>query len=280
MSCVSFFNPFSVLVSASANDQDIPSFRLLDHNWKGVIEETLKGCKLVVLSLSDESDGVAFEFDLIQELGLASRTLVILNGRTAVPERMREVQIVVDADDPRSDLVGEIRRLADDAFRQVRPVADLSTLPCHVVDKNIGLAIPLVGRDLSIIAYDNYLPSSLTSNWNIFAEAFPELVRRWRNIEEQMTAGEKLDIAELGSLMYLALTSFVSAVTLERYSETAQSIAILGIAHRLITREWQIMIACYEHAAKFLDWSSEAAAVNHYREKLAMLRQELSRDES
>ena len=105
-------------------------------------------------------------------------------------------------------------------------------------------------------------PSSLMSNWNIFAEAFPELVRRWRNIEEQMTAGEKLDIAELGSLMYLALTSFVSAVTLERYSETAQSIAILGIAHRLITREWQIMIACYEHAAKFLDWSSEAAAVN------------------
>ncbi len=263
---LSFMNPHSPDVRIGQGPPvAIPSLRVLSHNWKGVVEEVVKGATLVVFVLDQASKGIEFELDLLRRHNMTERTILVVRHPDLA--RYADFEHVIeswDRDDPAVPAL--VRELAEDSFRQIRAVADLSAVPCHVVDRDLDLAAgQLAPEVLEQAAYEDLVPSSLASNWRVLAAEFPRTIEGWRAVEEQYWSGSPPPIDQVANVMYHALWTFIAAVTLERYYEMAVTIATVGIAHKTITGEWGLMIQCYEHGALFAQWSRDPAYGDYLR---------------
>jgi len=285
MACLSFSNPFSPNLRLDLyGERDtappsavLPAFRVLDHNWQDVVQEVVRGANVIVMFPEVASEGVVTELRLVCELGLAPRSIVVVkwpDGMTSLVEAgFGSVLLREDVDD--AEIVTRVRSLASDGFRQTRRVADLSDLPCHIVDRNILRARSHFSpEELSSAQYDCYLPLSLARNWHALVEQFPLVVSARRSVEQRAASGEVTGTAELAVIMLKALRVFVVACTLERYYEMAVSLATLGIAHRTITRDRDVMRECYEGAALFAGLSGDDKLAKRYRMLVDALREE------
>jgi hypothetical protein len=256
-------------------DFTIPSFRVLNHNWRGVVTEAIKGAKLIVLNLEIETEGIQFEVDTVRECGMAHRTVCVVRGKRGkqpsplgdfydvievpspgpVPKETPEVQRLKDA----------IKHLANDDFTQTTRVRDLSDFKCHVIEKNIDMAAAQFSPELLAgVAYEDYVPTSLANNWELLSQHYPKMVEHWGAIDEMMRLGRGPSVEQLTNIMYEALGTFYLAVTLERYEEMAYSVGTVGFAHRVITGREDIMVDCYGHGAKCAAWAGDTSLAKFY----------------
>jgi hypothetical protein len=268
---IGFMNPHSPDVKFDGSDRpSISTLRVLNHNWQETVEQVVRGANWVVMGLDDESAGTTFELNLLRELNLNERTLVIANGGT--DQDVSDFHRVLDSA-RLEELPDLMTALTHDVFLQTRDVADLSDFPCYIIDRHLDQGVGQFEHGSLIGArYEHFLPSSLSTNWNVLAEHFPRMFERWRQAEAMFAAGSSPGTAELASIMYQAVTSFVASTTIERYREISISIAIIGAAHRAITREGGFMADCYAQAAQYAGWSEEPESADYYRETAAKIR--------
>lgn len=255
-------------------DFTIPSFRVLSHNWRDIVCEAIKGAKLIVLNLQSETEGIQFEVDMIREWGMAQRTICIASEKDSHPDPLCDFCDVIEVPlaGPVPQDTPKVRRFKDaieyltnDDFMQTNPVRNLSDFKCYVIEKNIDLAASQFSPDvLSKVTYENYVPSSLVSNWNLLSHHYPKMVEHWREIDKMIRGDSPLDVSQLANVMYEALGIFYLAVTLERYEEMAFSIGTVGLANRLITDRDEIMTDCYGHAAKCAMWAGNMSLAKAY----------------
>jgi len=259
-----YYYPSETGGSEHKRDFTIPSFRVLSHNWHGIVSEAIKGAKLIVLNIQSETGGVQFEVNVIRECGMAQRTICIAGKKDKYADALSDFYDVIEVQSsgPVPQNTPEIQRLKDaieyltnDNFMQKNLVRDLSDIKCYVIEKNIDLATSQYKPEiLSDVAYEDYIPSSLVSNWNLFSRHYPEMVQHWEGIDKMIRIGQRPDISQVADVMYEALGTFYLAVTLERYEEMAFSVGIVGIAHQIITGQDPIMTDCCGHAAKCAAW--------------------------
>lgn len=278
---LSFVNIYDVYPSDLQKNSDymrdvtIPSFRVLSHNWREIVRETIRGAKLIVMNLGSETEGVGFEIDTIRECEMAQRTVVMADKlRDKHSSLFSDFNYVMELNTRAPDwqekpealrLKDRLEYLSNDDFIQTNKVQDLSDLECYLVDKNIDLAASQFDPEVLLdIAYEDYIPSSLANNWQLLSHYFPKLVADWQKIEDTAAAGPLPEGKQVAEALYLALATFYLAVTLERYQEMAVSIATLGIAHRAITRRVDIMADCYGHAAKCSGWAGNLSSAKYY----------------
>jgi hypothetical protein len=291
---LSFINTFDLYPSGNEDGHrarrdmarvTIPSFRVLSHNWKEVVRHVVRGARLIVMNAWGESEGVEHEMELIRECGMAERTIV--TGRALSRSAMASTEgfyAIVDLGDPAVLTGGQaralaqtVRSLAADSAPQTNGVADLSELRCWVVDRGIDRAAELFDpQTVARTPYDYFVPSSMLSNWQIMTERFPQMVAGWRSIEAQMEKGGTLSVERLANVLYLALSVFYVATTLERYYEMAMSLSTMGMAHRAITGEVQIMATCYRHAARCAKWLGDDALTRFLSQAHAGLVREIA----
>ena len=255
-------------------DFAIPSFRVLSHNWRDIVSEAIKGAKLIVLNLRSETEGVQFEVDMVRECGMVQRTVCITNKKYKHLDALSDFRDVIEVplvgptpqDTPQVQRFKDaIKCLASDDFKQTNRVRDLSNFKCYVIEKNIGLAASQFSPEvLSDVDYEDYLPSSLVSNWNLFSHHYPKMVEHWGVIDKMIRVGSLPDTNQVADAMYKALGTFYLAVTLERYEEMAFSLAIVGLAHQIITGRDEIMADCCVHAAKCAAWDNNMSMAKIY----------------
>jgi hypothetical protein len=295
MNSLSFINTFDLYPSGNEQDADymrcvtIPSFRVLSHNWKDVVREVVRGANLIVLRIQASTEGVGHEIEIVRECGLADRTIVEgdkeslarapLDGFRDVIEIERGgVNIGPSATDR---LSRSMRALVGDGFTQTNQVADLSELRCWVVDRQIDLAArQFEAATLEGIPHENYIPSSLASNWAILTTLFPQMNELLAEIDARLKGTHPLGTDQLAKAMYAAIRVFYVATTLERYYEMAQALGTMGFAHRLITRDIEIMAACYRHAADCARWHRDADLTAFYANAYSQLEQEIAAKQS
>jgi hypothetical protein len=287
LATLSFVNVFEVYPSgkkesSQMKESTIPSLRLLSHNWKAVVREVIRGAQLVVLNTWGKSGGVTYEMELLSECGMEHRTIVTGSGlggeETAPIGELRDIFNLLnrphDNDEARA-LARAISSLSNDNFRQTNSVDDLSELPCWVVDRNIASAIRRGNaKKLARVSYENFIPSSLWSNWYLLIEDFPKLTEEWNAIVEARRKGER-EIERIANAMYLALKVFLTAVTLERYHEMAVSLSIIAMAHGTITGKPKIMATCYKHAAQCAQWSGDSELTKSFTERAKIFQKDL-----
>lgn len=279
--CLTFLNTHEFLspmdqAGPGAEEWHIPSFRLLSHNWRENVIEVIKGAKLIVLDLRYETEGVMSEVDLVRECAMAQRTICLVENNTQdKPTKplsdFREV-IVLPSLALRAIETAELDRLknmignlANDAFKQRHRVRGLSDLKCYVIDKHVELAASQFSPEIIAgLNYEDYLPSSLSSNWALLVEFFPKLLERW-GLVEGMIEKARMEVDTVAEVMYEALQTFRVAVTLERYKEMAFAICRVGWAHWLITGQTDIKTDCCRHAAKCATWHGDFLLAEQYR---------------
>jgi hypothetical protein len=161
------------------------------------------------------------------------------------------------------DFRAAIASLAGDEFTQKNAVDDLSAMPCFVIDREIEPALA-DGVSLSEVDYQDLIPSSLLSNWEILSQEFPAVVNTWGEIEAGFAADQHAPGEQIANTMLRALRTFCVATTLERYHELAVSLATMGFAHRIITRTTGVMAHCYRHAASYAEWSGDSSSAEFY----------------
>ena len=246
----------------------IPSFRLLSHNWRHVVREVIRGADFVVLNAGYATAGVSYELELLTECGMAARTIVITSSenREIEPAAAGAFVDVVDfgmlggglAEEPSSRLAAGIRALASDDHRQVNEVEDLSKLECWVVDRQIHLAEREFGAEfLRGIPYENYVPASLAPAWSLLTEAFPAMVDEWQYAEAVAAGDEQPTGSAVALVLRRAVVVFYVATMLERYYEMAMALSTIGMAHRHLTAETAVMLACYRHAVRCAAWCGD-----------------------
>jgi hypothetical protein len=270
---IGFMNPHSLNVSFDDGDRSgISTIRVQNHNWQEIVTQVVRGANWVVMALDNESAGTAFELDLLRELNLAERTLVIADEAKGLD--VSDFHRVLDSEGL-EELPELITALSQDTFLQSRDVDDLSDFPCYIIERHLEVGKGQFEHESLIGArYEHFLPNSLATNWNIMAEHFPEMVERWRQAETYFTRGKSPGTAELAAIMYHALTSFVASVTLERYHEISISIATIGAAHRSITGERDFMAQCYAQAAQYAAWSEDPGSADYFLEAAEKIRSE------
>ncbi len=292
---VSFINTFELYPSS---DQDwesseylrraaIPSFRLLSHNWRHVVREVIRGADFVVLNAGHATAGVSYELQLLGECEMAARTIVVTSseGAEIEPTATGTYADVIDfgvlagglAEGPSSRLAAGIRSLAADDHRQVNEVEDLSKLECWVVDRKIDLAVREFGSEfLWGIPYENYVPSSLAPVWSVLSEEFPLMLEEWRQAEAVEESGESPTISTAARLLTRAMNVLHLATLLERYYDMALALSAIGISHRAITDETEVMVTCFRHGAQSAAWCKEPELAEFLSDALARLKDEVA----
>ena len=279
------YRPAKGFPESSLDDFDFASFRILEHNWQFVVSEAIKGAKLIVFHVTMRAHGISHELQAIRDCGMTSRTVMVVDEHLGEPPaelRKDFYDIIRLAENSESygamhDVKASVAALAGDQFQPSVEVADLSQLPCVVVDRQIQLADSLPGgKRPEDVPYANLLPNSLLNNWNFLIEEFPAMIKNWRAVEADYAAGPVPAAERVATIMYQAMRVFCLAVTLERYYEMSLSIATVGMAYRTITRDRKLMAICYRDAAVYSRWSGDAAAAEWY-EKAA---QEISQSGS
>lgn len=257
----------------------IPSFRVLSHNWRDVVTETIKGAKLIILVLEGNTEGVNFEVQMVRECRMADRAICVIKSQLTHPKSFDDFSDVIAL--PASGyfeeenvavrrLRNDIDQLVSDDFTQTNQVRDLSDLKCFVVDRYVDQAASQFAPEiLAGVDYTDYVPSSLSTTWNLFAHDYPKMLEHWGKIDQTIAQGGVPGTEDLAVVMYEALGAFLLAVTLERYEEMAFSIGTVGLAHRMITTQSEIMADCYTHAAKCADWGGDSELAKFYQDALA-----------
>jgi len=273
---LSFVNTHDVRSADDAKQPKIPSFRVVSHNWRDIVREVVRGAKFIILNLEDETEGVREELELIRECGMSRRTICVTpyEPKHDYSKAFSDVYDVIKVPaGPFSHENAEVERLkrriedlTNDDFVQTNQVRDLTDLRCYVVDRHIDLAASQFSPEqLSGVAYEDFVPSSLLSNWNVFATEYRAAFERWEKLVNLMRAREFPKGDDLAFAMYKALTAFYLSVTLERNEEAAKSLGLVGLTHELLTNQSEIKNDCYKHAAKFATWSEDPALAESYK---------------
>jgi hypothetical protein len=265
----------------------IPSVRLLTHNWQETVREVILGARLVILNARGPTDGIVREAKLLAACGMKSRTVVIgprvsasdlfaANGFADIVDQGSHFQTIGPLSDAVSArLTDAIHALTTDSFVQTNQVADLSELPCWVVDRNIADASEEFSADkLAGVPYENYVPSSLLNNFTVFFEQYPHMLTQWDALEAKSKGSERISRNELLEALYQAVHVFHIATTVERYYEMATALSVIGMASKSLTGRRAMRLKCYKHALKCARWSGDAEHITFFAGALAHLQQE------
>lgn len=268
----------------------IPSLRVLSHNWREVVREVIRGARLVILNTwGERAEGLTYEANLISECQMESRTIltgsgisnsgILSTGRFAsVIDRGKTWFPLIGAEASR--LAEAIRALSVDSFMQTNQVRDLSELPCWALDRNIAMAENLFSADeLTGVPYDYYIPSSLMNNWTTLTDISPRMIDNWKLIEARLENEGQVEKEQIFHSLDAAAHVFWVAATLERYYEMAISLSVMGMAHKLITGKFDMMVDCYAHAAKCAQWSGDSTLSAFLTNAHSKLKQEAAEAE-
>jgi hypothetical protein len=282
---VACFNTLDLFgVATAARTGEVPAaLRLLTHNWQRTVQVLIDGAHCVVLFTTatldgNPTEGVQFELGSIRQFEQHRRCIFVLDtDRDDVraggfdvhaafgwPTRSDDWDSLRDA----RDFIACLRTLAVDGYRRKRRHPPEPPPPCYVVDKDLTGEDVLEGLRLHI-DYPYIVPGSLKGNLDAVQHLYPQALDHWKRIETQMTGGEGLRTEELAVVMYEALGSFVAAATLEHYEPMARSLAIVGLAHRLITGETEIEQVCLEGAVAFSRYAGLEELAQHFAAGLA-----------
>jgi hypothetical protein len=224
------------------------------------------------------TEGVRFELGSIKQFDQDQRCIFVLDtdrddvraagfGVHAAfgwPARLEDWDSLRDA----RDFIDCLRTLSSDGHRRKRRHPPEPPPPCYVVDKDLTGEQVLEGLRLKI-DYPYIVPDSLKGNLEALQHLYPRAVAHWKRIETQMAKGEGLRTEELAVAMYEALGSFVAAATLEHYEPMARNLAMVGLAHRVITRETEIEKVCLEGAVAFARYAGLEDLAQHFAAGLA-----------
>ena len=276
---VACFNTLDLFgVATAARKAEVPAaLRLLSHNWQRTVQVLIDGAHCVVLFMTSSMDGnptegVRFELGSIKQFDQDQRCIFVLDTDRDVqpagfgvhaafgwPARLEDWDSQRDA----RDFIDCLRTLSGDGHRRKRRHPPEPPPPCYVVDKDLTGEQVLEGLRLQI-DYPYIVPDSLKGNLEALHHLYPRAVAHWEHIETQMTRGEGLRTEELAVVMYEALGSFVAAATLEHYEPMARNLAMVGLAHRVITRETEIEKVCLEGAVAFARYAGLEDLAQHF----------------
>jgi hypothetical protein len=272
MTCINLFDLFRRDTVGARTGFNIPAFRFQSHNWQVVIEELIKGAHSIVLHVDDVAPGAAFEIDVIRRQSMQGRCAVVTtNEQLRTESNLADFRKVFFWDPgwartaEAEGFTASLRQLARDGFVQTRSIQDLSGLKCHVVDRNIELAISQFSDGvLRGLNYEDYVPSSLANNWAYLWSDYPRLFDKWRTIENSFGSGHTSP--GVADVMGLGLRCFVLATTLELYEMMAVSLAVAGMAHRVGSGTIEFSKAFYGYAATFARLSGNEPMARGYQE--------------
>jgi hypothetical protein len=263
------------LFGDSSTEAAIPLFSVQSHNWKNVVEQLIAGANCIVLFLYGRSlnDGVQFEIETIQKYAMQHRCIVVSEeAEPAAEAAAKGFSDVFTWRAPGEDerIAAALQSLAADNFRQTRPVEDLSTMKCYVVDREIEPAFTQAGAEtLKGLEYTDFIPSSLAQNWRILWINYPSLSDTWRTVVEGIREDRLPGTEQLANTMLTAVRCLCLATTLELYDQMAGSLEIIGATHRVITKSPEIWQICYRFAAACAEWADNEPAARYLRGILA-----------
>jgi hypothetical protein len=284
---VGCFNTFDLFgVATAGREKDLPAaLRLLSHNWQRTVQVLIDGAHCVVLFLTPtlqghQTEGVQFELGSIRQFEQHRRCIFVLDtSRDDVRTGGFDVHAAFgwpagaqDWDSFRDarDFVACLRALASDGHRRTRRHPAEPAPPCYVVDKDLTGAQVLDGLRQQF-DYPYIVPDTLQGNLDAVRHLYPRAIAHWQQIETQRAERQRLRTEDLAEVMYEALGSFVAATTLEHYEPMARSLALVGLAHRMITRETDVEQVCLEGAVAFARYAGLEDLAQHFAAGLARL---------
>jgi hypothetical protein len=280
---VAAFNVLDVYgLAEDRHRREVPAtLRLLSHNWKRTIQALVDGAASVVLfrgPFDADTEGVQFELLTIRQFEQHRRCIFVLDTeRTDVRSAGFDVHSAFgwpmaypDWDElaEPADFIRSLRALASDGHRRVKTAPPLEFPACYVVDKDLpGLEVAAArqaGTD-----YPYIIPPAMRTNLDALQREYPPLLERWAALEQRWKAGRSPTTDDLQAAMYTALFCFVVATTLEHYEPMSRSLAIVGLAHRLITRSPDVERVCLEGAVAFAHRAGLDDLAQHLRNGLS-----------
>lgn len=261
VSCLNTLDMFTVATVRHSTKEKPAVLRLLSHTWKPTVAALIDNARMIILHISPTRDsdatvataGVSTEMGYLYSLRQTQRCLLVIDADRPVPRHGTfDFRAAFGWPAAKAELSAELRTLATDDFRRQSMQIGFPDLSCFVIDRNIEPAFEQFRNDdLSAVRYTYFIPRSLEPNVNLFNAEYPRMISLWTAIEERLRASHRVETNEILHVLFIALTCFVLATTLEYYEPMARSIATVGLAYSIVTKDGTFHRVCLSGAMKF-----------------------------
>ncbi|MEA2911646.1 MAG: hypothetical protein QOJ15_3727 [Bradyrhizobium sp.] len=273
VSCFNTLDQFTVASVRQKSKAKPAILRLLSHNWKQSVAALIDNARAIVMHHSMRGHGkmtagVNTELTFLFQLKQTQRCLLVIDSDHPVPRHGKfDFRATFGWPAARADpeFSAELKTLATDEFRRQSLQPEFPDLPCYVVDRNIEPVLQQFrDSDLPAIRYTNLIPRSLKSNMDLINVNYPKMVSQWTAIEQRLQASQHVGAKEVLHAMFVAMSCFVLATTLEHYEAMARSIAQVGLAHRFVSGDGTLERICLIGAVKFARWEGMDDLAEHF----------------